>query len=136
MKFDPKYFQKTSFSRSSIKKNLENALRDYEIACKDEFKEVKFNYAYMTLIKLGVAILSTQNMKVRSVPGHHVKLIEKIAELLKDDTIEVIGNVMRSKRNKDFYSGGIQITGKECNEYLDFIADVVKEAKKYIKKYT
>lgn len=125
-----------TFSKAAIERNLHNALRDHEIACKDDFKEVRFTYAYTTLVKIGIAVLSVHQMRVRSVMGHHAKLISKMAELLENETIEVIGNVMRMKRNKDLYTGGSQITDKECKEYLEFVTDVVKHAKKYIKDHS
>ena len=66
------------------------------------------------------------------MPGHHVKLIEIISKLLQDDLISDIGNVMRSKRNLDLYSGGIDITEKESKDYLKFVEDVVIKISKII----
>jgi len=121
MNFEDSAFTRFSFTQQQIKKNLANALRDYEIAIKDSILEVKFNYSYNALIKAGIALLSYYQVKIRSVPGHHVKIIEKMAEILNDDMVDDIGNVMRSKRNMDFYGGGTEVTEKECNEYLHFV---------------
>jgi len=107
MNFEDTFFARFSFTKRQIKKNLDNALKDFDIAQRDTILDVKFNYSYTALIKAGMALLSFYQLKVRSVPGHHVKIIEKMAEILNDDTIEDVGNVMRSKRNMDFYSGGI-----------------------------
>lgn len=95
---------------------------------------MKFNYAYTALIKAGIALLSFYQVKIRSVPGHHVKIIDKMSEILGDDTINDIGNVMRSKRNMDFYSGGIEVTKKECSEYIQFVDNVLIRIKKSLLK--
>jgi len=47
--------------------------------------------------------------------------------------IEDIGNIMRSKRNLDFYAGGIEITEKECREYINFVEEVLTKVKEAIR---
>ena len=132
MKFENRYFIKFTFTNDQIKKNLKNALKDLAIAKKDKILDVKFNYTYTALIKAGIALLSYYQMKVKSAPGHHIKIIEKIALILKDDAVADIGNIMRSKRNLDFYSGGIEVTEKECKHYLKLVEDVLTRVKKII----
>jgi len=39
---------------------------------------------------------------------------------------------MRSKRNLDFYAGGIEVTEKECEEYINFVEDVLARLKEVI----
>jgi len=136
MNFDDSTFTRFSFTQQQIKKNLTNALRDFDIAKKDSIVEVKFNYSYNALIKAGIALLSYYQVKIKSVPGHHVKIIEKMAEILKDEMIDDVGNVMRSKRNIDFYGGGIEITEKECNEYMRFVEGILKRIKDIITSRT
>lgn len=135
IRFEDQYFNKFNFTKDQIKKNLNNAFKDLNIAKKDQILEVKFNYAYTALIKAGIALLSFYRVKVRSVPGHHVKIIEKIAQILKDDSIADIGNLMRSKRNVDFYAGGIEVTKKECKEYIEFVDKVLENVKNTIGKH-
>ncbi len=132
MTFEDKFFVRFKFSREQIEKNLANALRDLEMAKKVNIREVRFQYAYMALIKGGIALLSHQQVRIKSFPGHQVKIIEKMAQILNDETIETLGNWMRQKRNLDFYSGGIEITEKECQEYLDFAEKVLKRPKTLI----
>ena len=133
MYFDKKYFQKVNFSREDIAQYFENALRDLDIAVKDKIPEVKFTYAYQALIKGGIALIAKAgNVKVRSSPGHHIKILEKIREILNDEKILVIGNVMRMKRNLDFYSGGEVISEKEAKEYLEFVQAVIKKIENQI----
>jgi len=76
MEFDNKYFAKFKFTKEQINKNLKNALRDIDIAKKDKFLDVKFNYAYTALLKSGITLISYYGRKVKSVRGHHVRIIE------------------------------------------------------------
>jgi len=134
MRFEDKYFIRFRFSKAQIKKNLNNTLKDLDIAKKVKILDVKFNYAYTALIKSGITLLSYYQWKVKSAPGHHIKIIEKLAQILKADDIENIGNLMRSKRNLDFYAGEIDITKKECSEYISFVEDVINKLKEIILK--
>ena len=93
--FDSRYFTKFEFTKEQVEKHFVNASKDLNIAKVDKILEVKFNYTYNAFIKAGIALLSFYKIKARSTPGHHVKLIEEIAEILKDNTIEEVGNIMR-----------------------------------------
>ena len=132
MKFEDKYFVKFTFTKEQIHKNLKNALKDLRIAKKDRILEVKFNYAYTALIKAGIALLSSYQNRVKSAPGHHIKIIEKLSQILKDETIADIGNIMRSKRNLDLYAGGVEVTEKECREYINFVEKIIYKIKEII----
>ncbi len=129
MRFEDKYFVKFRFTKEQLNANLKNAFKDLAIAKEDKILEVKFSYAYTALIKGGIALLSFYNVKAKSVPGHHVKIIEKLAQALNNSDINDIGNIMRSKRNLDLYSGGIEVTEKECLEYLNFAGKVLNKIK-------
>ena len=128
MQFDTKYFVKQKFTAKQVRKNLDNAKRDLKIAQEDSFLEVKFNYAYSALIKVGIVILSAYGWKVRSIARHHVKIINSMAEILNDESIADMGHMMRSKRNRDLYEGGIEITQKECREYVLFSGKLIARA--------
>jgi len=129
-----KYFIRFSFSRTQIEQNLASAFGDLGIAKKTDILDVKFNYAYRALVKGGIAALSHRQLKTRSIPGHQTKIIEKLARALNDNTIEIMGNLMRQKRNLDFYSGGVEVTEKECEEYIDFTESVLKRVQRLILK--
>jgi uncharacterized protein (UPF0332 family) len=134
IKFEDAYFERFRFTPAQIKQNLDNALRDLAIAKKDEITEVCFNYAYTALIKGGIALLSSYHRRVKSAPGHHIKIIRKISEILKDEAIDTMGNLMRSKRNTDFYSGGIDITEKEAKEFLEFSEKTLNKIRDLLSK--
>ncbi|KAF0134816.1 MAG: Uncharacterized protein FD145_384 [Candidatus Saganbacteria bacterium] len=129
MNFEERYFNRFNFDKSQTKKHLANALKDIQIAKTDKILDVKFTYAYSALLKTGIALLSHHQIKAKSIPGHHVKIIEKLAEILNDDSINDIGNAMRLKRNIGMYSGGIEITEKECCEFIDFVSNVISKVK-------
>ena len=134
MKFDDKYFAKFKFTKKQIVKNLNNALRDLDIAQKDEFLDVKFNYTYTALLKAGITLISLNGRKAKSARGHHIKIIENLADLLADDGISALGNLMRSKRNTDLYDGGIEVTSKECREYLNFVEFILDKVKRLVQE--
>lgn len=134
MEFEDAYFVKFKFTKNQIEKNLNNALKDLDIAKKDKILEVKFNYTYTALIKAGPTLLNFYHVKIKSVLGHHIKIIEKMAEILKDNAISDIGNIMHSKRNLDFYNGGIEVTEKECSEYIKFVEKILIKVKDILMK--
>lgn len=134
MDSDGRYFVRFSFSRAQIEQNLASAFRDLGIGKTSDILDVKFNYAYTALIKSGIAALSHRQLKTRSVPGHQANIIEHLARVLNDNDIDIMGNLMRQKRNVDFYSGGVEVTEKECEEYIDFVESVLKRVQSLIMK--
>jgi len=130
-----RYFTKLHFSNEQITQYLNNASRDLEIAEESGRPEVKFNYAYTALIKIGITLLAAmRNIKVRAIQGHHAKVIAEMSDVLNDGSIEEIGNVMRMKRNQDLYSGGIFVSEKEASDYYGFVEKVFLKAKTLLKK--
>jgi hypothetical protein len=134
MRYDGKHFARHAFTPEQIRKFLENARKDLTIAGRITIPEVRFSYSYSALIKGGIALLSSHGLKVRSATGHHVKVIEKIAQLLGDQSILDIGNVMRTRRNLDLYGGGAEITEKEATEYLDFVGAILGQMESAISR--
>ena len=133
MRFDKENFQNLKFSANEINQYYQNTLRDLNIAREDDFPEVRFTYSYQALIKCGITLIAkVGQVKVRSIPGHHKKILEKLSEILQDKEILDIGNAMRTKRNLDFYGGGEIITEKEADEYLEFVEGVLKKVEKLV----
>jgi len=56
-----------------------------------------------------------------------------MSEILENEIIDELGNAMRSKRNLDFYAGGVEVTEKECREYIAFIEKTLKDIQQHIK---
>lgn len=129
MNFETTHFKKHVFTRQQKMQFFNNAKKDIDIAQSVAIEDVQFNYCYSALIKAGIALLSSYNIKVKSSPGHHIKILEKMSQILDDPLIADIGNVMRTKRNLDFYDGGAVVTAKECMEYIGFVIEVLEKIK-------
>jgi len=128
-------FKKVKFTRQQIKVYLENALKDLRIAKQSSIPEVKFNYSYTALLKAGVALIGgIKEMKVRSVPGHHIKILEMMSKIMVDDSVFSIGNAMRMKRNTDLYEGGILVSEKESADYCKFVEKVTERVKNILRR--
>ena len=128
--FETKYFQKFNFTKQQIDRFFESALRDLKIARQDKFAEVRFTYGYQALVKAGIALIAkVGGVKVRSAPGHHVKILEKMSEILKNPDVLTLGDAMRTKRNSDFYGGGESITEKEAEDYLRFVERTLRSVR-------
>ena len=128
--FEPEYFKKTVFTQVQVSSFLRNAFRDLNIASKDSFPEVRFMFSYQALVKAGIAYLAKSGVKVRTVSGHHLKVLDKLGELLKDQDVSALGNAMRMKRNEDLYGEGGFVSLKEAEEYLKFVKTVLERVKK------
>lgn len=126
-------FEKFQFNNEQIEKYYSSALRDLRIAEKVELPEVVFRFSYDSLIKLAIAVCAINGMRVKARQGHHVELIAKLAEILKEKDIEILANDMRSKRNIDLYSGGLLITDKDSQAYLKWISGIFAKSNKYFK---
>jgi len=131
--FESEFFRRISFTQEEIKRFFENARHDLAIAQKDPFPEVCFSYSFQALIKAGIALIAkVGKVKVRSIPGHHAKILVKMSEILKDPDISTIGDAMRARRNTDFYGGGAPIGKKEAGDYLKFVEGVIQKTEKAI----
>ena len=127
-------FTPFSFTSTQIASYLRNAERDLAIAKKTDIPEVIFTFAYNALLKAGITLIAyKKSWKVRSIPGHHIAVIETLGELLNNESIATFGNTMRSKRNADLYGGGIPFTEKEAAEYTAFVESVIDKVRMEIK---
>ncbi|MBI4692364.1 MAG: hypothetical protein HY773_02970 [Candidatus Terrybacteria bacterium] len=131
--FDSKFFQKIKADKKIISKYFSSALKDFGIASKNNYPEVIFNFSYSALLKTGITLIAYHGQRIKSRKGHHIKILEKLSQILDDKNIEIIGDKMRKKRNLDLYEGGIMISKKEMGYYFDFIKAVIHKADKYLK---
>ena len=131
--FETKFFQKKRLEDKVISKYLRNSVKDLNIAVRSREPEVIFNFSYFALIKAGIVLISACGYRVKSRVGHHVKILEKLAEILDDKDIEMIGDKMRKKRNLDLYEGGIVIDLQEAQQYLNFIKVVVRKTEGFFR---
>lgn len=132
---EEKFFRKIKFTDSQIIGYLDNALKDLKIAKGQNIAEVRFNYFYTALLKAGIALIAgIKNLKIRTMPGHHIKVLETMSEILNDNSVFEIGNAMRMKRNTDLYEGGILITEKESNDYCNYVEKIIDIVKKVLER--
>jgi len=126
--FERQYFQKLPFKQEQIAQFSKSALHDLQIAESSDIPDVIFKFSYDALIKLGIVLISKKGYKIRSTTGHHVKILEKLSHILKDEDILILGNKMRQERNFNLYDGGFFVGEKDSREYLDFVKNVFKKA--------
>ncbi len=131
--FDTRFFQKKKFEQKIILRYFRSALKDLKIALDAKYPEVMFKFSYDALIKTGITLIAFCGYRTKSRRGHHIKILEKLSQILEDENIIILGDKMRKKRNLDLYEGGIIIFYKEAKDYLNFTREVIKKAEKYLK---
>lgn len=131
--FETKFFQKNKFDGKTIVKYLDNASGTFKIAIQNKEPEVIFKFSYDALVKTGITLIAFYGYRVKSRKGHHVKILEKLSQILVNKDIAIIGDKMRKKRNLDLYEGGVIIGTKEAKQYLDFVEKVIQKAEEFIK---
>jgi len=103
-------------------------LHDLKIAETSDIPDVIFKFSYDALIKLGITLIAQKGYKIRSTAGHHIKILEKLSQLLKDEDILVLGNKMRQERNINLYDGGLFVGEKDNLAYIKFVKSAFKKA--------
>lgn len=125
-------FEKFKFSQSQVDKYYRSASRDFKIASASKIPEVIFKFSYDALIKLAIAVCAKNGLRVKSRQGHHVGLLNKLAEFLGEEDADAVGNRMRKERNMDLYNGGILISKKAAEEYRDWLKVIFMKTEKYL----
>jgi hypothetical protein len=131
--FESNFFEKRKFEKKAIERYFDGAIRDLKIAKDNRQAEVIFKFSYDSLIKTGLTLIAFCGYRVRSRQGHHIKILEKLSQILNNKNIEIMGEAMRKKRNLDLYDGGAIISKKEAEEYLNFIRDIIRDVEKCLK---
>lgn len=132
--FPDNSFQKLNMADLSAVGFVSGAKRDLKITLGSEINEVKFKFSYDAMIKIGLALIASKGYKVRSVAGHHIRIIEKISQILREEKADYIGNRMRQIRNDDLYGGRVIISQEDSKMYYKFIRDIYKRAIKVIQE--
>ena len=128
--FDSEYFQKFIFSKKQLKQYFDNAFKDFEIAECNDNPNVIYRFCYDAVIKLGIAIIATKNYKVRSIRGHHIKILETIEKILNLEAEINYFDRIRRQRNIDLYEGGIDFTETDAKNLLEITGKIFNKAKK------
>jgi len=95
IKFESDFFQKLNFTPTQLKNYRLAVSHDLQIAKSSSQPEVIFEFSYKALMRFGIALIAKNGYRVRSITGHHVKILEKMAEILNDENILILGNKMR-----------------------------------------
>lgn len=126
MNYEQTNFKKFHFDKSQISDYLNSAQNSLKIAKESNVPEIMFKFSYEALIKLGIYLIAKEGFRVRSVPGHHIKILEKMSQLLQNQEIFDIGNKIREKRNADLYDGCIAFSEKDSKEILEFVEKIFR----------
>lgn len=121
MTFDNKFFAAQKFTAVELENIRKSIKRNLELAGPGEEAEVVFHFTYMALLKIGIYLIAKEGYRVKSQPGHHVKIIELLSKLSGSEEVLSIGDKMRKDRNIDLYGSGLLIEGTEAKEYFDFV---------------
>jgi len=124
MTYEPEYFQKFEFEETQIQKLLQSAEYELGKAKKFDDPDVMFKFSYDALIKFGIFLIAKDGHRVRSIRGHHIKIIEKISQILKNTEIYKTADKIRIKRNADLYDGCIIVSEKDSREILKFVEKI------------
>ena len=125
-------FEKFNFTKQQVKNYWDKSVRDLVLARQGRELEIMFVFSYEALLKLAITVCAYNNLRVKARRGHHIELINKLAEILKDEEISQIGQGMRMKRNSGLYRAGDTVSRKEADSYLEFIEQIFKKADSYI----
>lgn len=125
-------FEKFNFTKQQIEKYWDKAVRDFRLAGSAEEIEVIFVFTYEAMLKIAITVCAHNDLRVKARRGHHIELIDKMAEILKDEKIKQIGNEIRMKRNLGLYSGGDTVSRKEADFYCKFVKQVLIKADSYL----
>jgi hypothetical protein len=73
---DKDTFTKFEFTTKQIRSYFKSCSEKLQIAEQFSQNEIRFKFSYDALIKLGITLLAIEGFKVKSMPGHHIKIIE------------------------------------------------------------
>ena len=132
MTLNRKFFQKQTFNPVIIKRYFNKAKYELDLGKDSKWPEIQFTQAYKTLIRIGITLMATLDYRVKSQEGHHIVIIDNLAEMLDDKRINTMGDDMRIKRNVDWYGDSIPVTEQESMMYLSFVEEVIKRAEEYL----
>ena len=125
-------FENFNYLPLQVKRYFRAATNDLRLAKSTAEPELIFYACYNLIVKVAVAVCAKNNLRVKSRVGHHRELINKLAELLANQDIEIVADKMRVKRNRDLYDGGALVSKKEAAFYLSFCANLIMKADSYL----
>lgn len=98
-------------------------------------EESAYELAYEAMLKASLALILSDGKRPRSLPGHHIAIIEKAGQLLGSEVADLIRafEEMRRHRNSFLYTGQSFVSLQEAKECLNLAADYVCRVEKKLK---
>lgn len=97
-------------------------------------EETAYQMFYEAMLKASLALMLSYGFRPRSLPGHHVNIIEFSTKKLGNHYAYIMNtfNKMRRKRNQVIYEADVEITEKEANNALKTAKEYLLIIKKHI----
>ena len=129
-----KRFKKHPYDPGQVKRSFEGALRKLRTAEKIAYddREAAYQLAYEAMLKGSIGLIMRHGMRVRSIPGHHLAIIEMSQKIIgeKISPIMDLFEYMRRNRHSFLYDDISDISEPELKETLDVAKkylDIIKE---------
>lgn len=123
--------------------NFDNIIKFFNSAIK-KFKKAEkvlpideegaYQMFYEAMLKASLALMLSYGVRPRSLPGHHLNIIEFSAKKLGGNFAYLMNTFdkMRRKRNQVIYEADIVITEKEADNALKTAREYLNVIKKHI----
>ena len=105
------------------------------IQISDSDQEAAYEMAYEAVLKASIAILFKNGLRPRSLPGHHIAILEKANELLGDafNNHFNVFDEMRRSRNDFIYDADGFVSSHEVKEAIKLVDGYLKKVGNYLK---
>lgn len=136
MKKDPR-FKPQEYRADQVEGHLKGAVKKLKtakkIAIDDE--EAAYQLAYEAMLKASLALILRQGLRPRSLPGHHVAIIEKAGKILGKEAANLIKafDIMRRNRNTFLYEADGFLSEHEVSEALQIAHKYLKLIQEHIR---
>ena len=107
---DPNFFQQFHYTEAQIAQFFANAQKDFRLATEVGEPNIATRLYYDAVIKIGIAHIARSGYKIRSIQGHHIKILEALENITQLEDECAYMNRVRRDRNKDLYEGGVSFT--------------------------
>jgi len=115
-------FKKQDYNPQQVKGHLEGATKKLKTAVtiSDDDEESSYQLAYEAMLKASLALILKHELRPRSIPGHHIAIIEMAGNLLGDQLTDMLKvfDEMRRNRNNFLYESRSFVSTQELNEAL------------------
>ncbi len=132
-----KRFKKHPYDPGQVKRYFEGALRKLRTAEKIAYddREAAYQLAYEAMLKGSIGLIMRHGMRVRSIPGHHLAIIEMSQKIIgeKISPIMDLFEYMRRNRHSFLYDDISDISEPELKEALDVAKKYLHIIKEHLK---